>query len=83
MPVARRAVVVVALLAAVVMTVALALVPSPTPSVAQGSPLPIRIGYQAVASWVLFGARDLKLYEKAGLTPTFLKFTAGAPMIAW
>ncbi|HXJ82936.1 MAG TPA: ABC transporter substrate-binding protein [Candidatus Methylomirabilis sp.] len=78
----RRSVVVVAVLAVVMLTLALTLGPSPTPSVAQGSPLPIRIGYQAVASWVLFGARDLKLYEKAGLTPTFLKFTAGAPMIA-
>lgn len=49
---------------------------------AQQAPLPIKIGYQAVASWLLFGARDLKLYEKAGLAPTFVKFTAGAPMIA-
>ena len=49
---------------------------------AQQAPLPIKIGYQAVASWLLFGARSLKLYEKAGLTPTFVKFTAGAPMIA-
>ena len=49
---------------------------------AQQAPLPINIGYQAVASWLLFGARSLKLYEKAGLAPTFVKFTAGAPMIA-
>jgi ABC-type nitrate/sulfonate/bicarbonate transport system substrate-binding protein len=49
---------------------------------AQQAPLPIKIGYQAVASWLLFGARELKLYEKAGLAPTFVKFTAGAPMIA-
>jgi ABC-type nitrate/sulfonate/bicarbonate transport system substrate-binding protein len=49
---------------------------------AQPAPLPIKIGYQAVASWLLFGARSLKLYEKAGLAPTFVKFTAGAPMIA-
>src|SRR5215831_14317965 len=49
---------------------------------AQQAPLPIKIGYQAVASWLLFGARSLKLYEKVGLAPTFVKFTAGAPMIA-
>jgi aliphatic sulfonates family ABC transporter substrate-binding protein len=49
---------------------------------AQQAPLPIKIGYQAVASWLLFGARAMKLYEKAGLAPTFVKFTAGAPMIA-
>jgi aliphatic sulfonates family ABC transporter substrate-binding protein len=55
----------------------------PAPSSAQPTdPLPIRIGFQAVASWLLFGARSLGMYEKAGLTPTFLKFTAGAPMIA-
>ena len=41
----------------------------------QQAPLPIKIGYQAVASWLLFGARSLKLYEKAGLAPTFVKFT--------
>ncbi len=52
------------------------------PSAEQPAPLPIKIGYQAVASWLLFGARSLKLYEKAGLAPTFVKFTAGAPMIA-
>lgn len=56
---------------------------APGPSSAQTSdPMPIRIGFQAVASWLLFGARALGIYEKAGLTPTFLKFTAGAPMIA-
>jgi ABC-type nitrate/sulfonate/bicarbonate transport system substrate-binding protein len=54
----------------------------PAPAQAQVAPIPIRIGYQAVASWLLFGARSLKLFEKAGLTPTYLKFTAGAPMIA-
>ncbi len=54
----------------------------PAPRAQQVAPLPIKIGYQAVASWLLFGARSLKLYEKAGLAPTFVKFTAGAPMIA-
>jgi taurine transport system substrate-binding protein len=54
----------------------------PAPGAQQATPLPIKIGYQAVASWLLFGARSLKLYEEAGLAPTFVKFTAGAPMIA-
>jgi taurine transport system substrate-binding protein len=27
-------------------------------------------------------ARDLKLFEKAGLAPTYVKFVAGLPMIA-
>src|SRR6266849_6289964 len=43
-------------------------------SAQQTTPLPIKIGYQAVASWLLFGALSLKLYEKAGLAPTFFFF---------
>ena len=46
------------------------------------TPLPIRIGYQATPDWLLFTARDLKLFEKVGLAPTYVKFVAGAPMIA-
>ena len=45
------------------------------------SPLPIRVGYQTVADWLLFVAKDQKLFEKVGLAPTFVKFVAGAPMI--
>ncbi len=47
---------------------------------AQGR-LPITIGYQEKPDWLLFVARDLKLFEKAGLAPTFVKFVAGPPMI--
>ena len=45
--------------------------------------LPIKIGYQSTSSddWLLFAARDLKLYEKAGLAPEFTPFIAGPPMI--
>ena len=43
--------------------------------------LPIAIGYQANTDWLLLAARDLKLFEKAGLAPTFVKFVAGPPMI--
>lgn len=46
------------------------------------NPLPIKIGYQTVADWLLFVARDQKLFEKVGLAPTYVKFVAGAPMIA-
>ena len=46
------------------------------------NPLPIKIGYQATADWLLFTARELKLFEKVGLAPTYVKFVAGAPMIA-
>ena len=45
------------------------------------TPLPITIGYQSNTDWLLFVARDLKLFEKAGLVPTFVKFVAGPPMI--
>src|SRR5437867_9214057 len=75
----RRTLVVTALVIVLIGTV---LLPMGGATAQQPAPLPIKIGYQAVASWLLFGARSLKLYEKAGLTPTFVKFTAGAPMIA-
>lgn len=51
----------------------------PAPDQAQ---LPIKIGYQENTDWLLLVARDLKLFEKAGLAPTFVKFVAGPPMIA-
>ena len=44
--------------------------------------LPLAIGYQDTPDWLLFVARDLKLFEKAGLAPTYVKFGAGPPMIA-
>ena len=46
------------------------------------TPLPIRIGYQGGPDWLLYTARDLKLFEKEGLAPVFVKFVAGPPMIA-
>jgi ABC-type taurine transport system substrate-binding protein len=46
------------------------------------TPLPITIGYQATADWLLLAARDLQLFEQADLAPTYVKFVAGAPMIA-
>ena len=52
------------------------------PSALAQTPVPIKIGYQATPDLLLFTARDLKLFEKAGLAPTYVKFVAGAPMIA-
>jgi aliphatic sulfonates family ABC transporter substrate-binding protein len=52
-----------------------------SPASAQ-TPLPITIGYQANTDWLLLVARNLNLFEKAGLAPTFVKFVAGPPMIA-
>ena len=49
------------------------------PAAAQGRSLVI--GYQEQPDWLLFVARDLRLFEKAGLSPTFVKFDAGPPMI--
>lgn len=52
------------------------------PRASAQAPLPITIGYQDTADWLLFTARELKLFEKAGLAPTYVKFVAGMPMIA-
>ncbi len=46
------------------------------------APLPIRIGYQPNPDWLLFVAREERLFEKAGLAPTYIKFAAETPMIA-
>ncbi len=45
-------------------------------------PLPIRIGYQPDTDWVLFAAKELKTFEQEGLSPTYVRFEAGRPMIA-
>ena len=44
--------------------------------------IPISIGYQDNPDWLLRVARDLKLFERAGLAPAYVNFVAGAPMIA-
>ena len=49
------------------------------PAVAQGRSMVI--GYQEQPDWLLYVARDLRLFEKAGLSPTFVRFDAGPPMI--
>ncbi len=54
----------------------------PAPRAWAGAPLPITIGYQPAADWLLLVARDRKLFEKAGLAPSWEKFAAGPPMIA-
>jgi aliphatic sulfonates family ABC transporter substrate-binding protein len=51
------------------------------PRASAKTPLPITIGYQATADWLLLTARDLQLFEKAGLAPNYVKFVAGAPMV--
>jgi len=46
----------------------------------QQASLPIDIGYQSNTDWLLFVAKGLNLFEKAGLAPTFVKFPSGPPM---
>jgi aliphatic sulfonates family ABC transporter substrate-binding protein len=49
---------------------------------AQTAPLPIVIGVQSDSHWLTMEARKKDLFEKAGLKPNYIKFTAGAPMMA-
>ena len=51
-------------------------------SAADPAPLPITIGIQTDADWLTIAARENPLFEKVGLAPNFIKFTAGAPMMA-
>lgn len=44
--------------------------------------LPIKIGMQTAPDWPLVTARELHLFRKVGLRATFIRFTAGAPMMA-
>jgi hypothetical protein len=45
--------------------------------------LPLKIGYQSSSSddWLLFAARDLKLFKRVGLALEYTRFNAGPPMV--
>ena len=45
-------------------------------------PLPVVIGVQTDADWLTIAAQKFHVFEKAGLAPTYIKFAAGAPMMA-
>ncbi len=69
--------------------IAMAFVPSmgsglPAPQALAETPLPLKIGYQSTSAddWLLFAARDLKLFERVGLALQYFPFDAGPPMIA-
>lgn len=47
-----------------------------------GEPLPVVIGVQTDADWLTIAAQKFQIFEKAGLAPTYIKFAAGAPMMA-
>lgn len=49
---------------------------------AQGDRATVRIAWQPAFAARLYVARDLGLFEKAGLNPVFVKFVAGPPMLA-
>jgi len=36
------------------------------------TPLAIKFGYQSTPDWLLFVARELKLFDRAGLAPTYV-----------
>jgi aliphatic sulfonates family ABC transporter substrate-binding protein len=44
--------------------------------------VPVRIAWQPYNSVLFYTARDLQLFEKAGLAPTYTRFTAGPPQFA-
>ena len=44
--------------------------------------LPVVIGVQTDADWLTIAAQKFHIFEKAGLKPTYIKFAAGAPMMA-
>jgi taurine transport system substrate-binding protein len=45
-------------------------------------PLPVVIGVQTDADWLTIAAQKFHIFEMAGLAPTYIKFAAGAPMMA-
>jgi ABC-type nitrate/sulfonate/bicarbonate transport system substrate-binding protein len=52
------------------------------PNAANAETNEIRIGWQPAAFFEFFYAQQEKLFEKAGLKPTFVKFTTGPPILA-
>ncbi len=54
----------------------------PAPGASAQSPLPIKIGYLSGPDWLMFAARDLKTFEQEGLSPIYVRFEAGMPLIA-
>jgi len=49
---------------------------------ASPAPIPITIGLQTDADWLTIEAKTQHLFEKVGLKPSYIKFTAGAVMMA-
>ena len=74
-----------AMAAAVLVAGQLAAIPAARAQASAGpgeAPIPVNIGLPISNYWPAYIARDLKLYEKAGLAPKFFSFQTGAPLIA-
>lgn len=52
------------------------------PAASPSEPIEVNIGLPVSNYWPGYVARDLGLFEKAGLKPKFFMFTTGAPLIA-
>ncbi len=63
----------------IVLLVTVLAAPSP---VAPQAPIKIRFAWQPYNAVLFYTARDLRLFEKAGLDAEFVKFTAGPPQFA-
>lgn len=66
-------------------TAAPAAVPTKAPASAptkeaEVKPIPVNIGWLPGGFYAFYVARELKLFQKAGIEPNFIKFTAGPPM---
>ncbi len=61
----------------VVLLISACAAPAPTPTPVP--PIAVRIAWQPYNSFLFYTARDHKLFEKAGLKPEYVKFTAGPP----
>lgn len=54
----------------------------PAPATPAAQLTPVNIGLPISNYWPAYIARDLKLFEQAGLAPKFFMFQSGAPLIA-
>lgn len=64
------------------LTPGLAPLAPPVPDAAAQAPIKIRFAWQPYNAVLFYTARDLKLFEKAGLDAELVKFTAGPPQFA-
>src|SRR5262249_57768893 len=66
----------------VVLVAVLALVAGVSSDAIAEAPIKIRFAWQPYNAVLFYTARDLKLFEKAGLDAELVKFTAGPPQFA-